>query len=232
MSWIGSIIEALNNVSDFFYDLYLDARDWPLGLDNIAWLFYGLSITFNRIAWAFYDLGTWAYDVQDRLAGILSFDEIRRQLKLYLDYAVAAWSWVTDAWLNVTDIVDDWWLARSVTIRSWIDTATQGLSELRAAWEEFRLNQLPRLEGDVATLYGRWRVFWTETLPNLVNFTQLGEWWNGKTLDIQLLINGAFTLREGMWQGWQDLRGQVAELFADPEKWLLEKIESLIVRYW
>ncbi|KKK66018.1 hypothetical protein LCGC14_2968300, partial [marine sediment metagenome] len=73
------------------------------------------------------------------------------------------------------------------------------------------------------TLRASWDNFWVTIYPGLVSFAWLTTWWNERLADVAGLIDSAFTIREGLWDGWQDVRGAVLEFFSDPLEWLWSK---------
>ena len=81
----------------------------------------------------------------------------------------------------------------------------------------------PEFTANFTNLKAAWDTFWTVTFPTLVSWAWLTTWWNSRLEDIQGLINSAFTIREGLWTGWQDWRDKVVEFFTDPLEWLLAK---------
>jgi len=44
--------------------------------------------------------------------------------------------------------------------------------------------------------------------------------------DVLDLIDSAFTLRESLWSGWQEIRDLVFEFFNDPWAWLEERFTN------
>ena len=115
--------------------------------------------------------------------------------------AVGAWAWVTNAVQNITDTIGDWWLVAQTTVQGWIAAATEGLADLKVAWS----------------------TFWSVTLPTLVDFAWLTTWWTSRLTDIGNLIDSAFTLRSGLWEGWQEARTNVSNFITTPLDWLWER---------
>lgn len=112
-----------------------------------------------------------------------------------------------DAWW---DDLAEWWQVKRAEVSSWIGIATRPLydwvNELQISINEFNI---------------RWDNFWTTTYPQLIDTTKL-----------DLSLRGLRQELEPFWEGWQDLKGKVAEFFADPEEWLYKAVDRIIERFW
>ncbi|GAI32766.1 unnamed protein product, partial [marine sediment metagenome] len=128
----------------------------------------------------------------------------------WFEFAEDAWNWVRHAWDRVTNIVDDWWLATSSTVGSWIAAATEGFDDLVEAWDTF------------------WRI----TFPTLVSFDWLDIWWDDRLTDLQALINTAIQELAPFWEGWQEIRESVLEFFSDPYQWIYDRLDEWVERFW
>jgi len=117
-------------------------------------------------------------------------------------------------------------------ILGWIDTATKGLDKLEADWSYFWDITFPEWTSQLEVIRELWIDFKKYTLPTLINVSWITDWWSGKASDIDQWIKSAFIERDSLWAGWVELKDKVTELFADPEKWLLEGIESMLTRFW
>ena len=62
--------------------------------------------------------------------------------------------------------------------------------------------------------------------------TWITTWWGERLLDVQGLIDSAFSIRTDFWAGWQDWRDKVTEFFTDPEDWLYKSLDRIIERFW
>lgn len=223
MTFMSRIIEALNDVSSFFHKTYLEVYSWVYPFWLAAGFFYQLSLIFNRLAGYFYDFNIWVDSVAVQVAKILSWDTIKGYIKSWLPALEAAVSWFSNAVTNVTSIISNWWSATSVTVQGWISAATQGLAELKVAWDQFTKVTFVNLSNLVNLVKSQWDYFTGTTLPSLVSFSSLTTWWNSRLIDVQGLMDSAFTLRQSYWDGWQDWRDKVAEFFTDPLGWLESK---------
>lgn len=65
MDFMNRIVEYLNDITDFFYDLYIECYYAYYIPNVIANLFYEICLIFNRLAWRFYDFGKWVDDIAD-----------------------------------------------------------------------------------------------------------------------------------------------------------------------
>lgn len=229
MTWI---MQRLGEISGFFYELYLDCyyAGWPLELLD-TW-FYAISRYFADLSWDFYDFNLWLDYAAGKITEILSYSDIWSYFGYWFDRAEWAWSWVTDAFWNVWNIVDDWWSSASWTVLAWIDEAVSGvrtlvdqaniwLANLQASWDDFK-GRIPTID---QVIY--WWSNWTGELLSVVN-----SWWTGTLLEVSALIDSAFIIRGDFWQGWQDWRDKVTEFFTDPEDWLYKSLDRIIERFW
>lgn len=232
MNFMGRIIDALNFISQYFYELYLDCHYAGFPLDIIAYWFYWLSTFFSDLAWAFYDFSGWVNDVATKIVEILSWSTIWSYILTYVPNLEAIRDWFYYWWDYVWGVIADWWSTTYLTVQGWIDIATEGLDALKIDWSNFWNITFPEWTGKLDNLKASWDFFWTETLPTLVSFSWLITWWDERLLDVQNLINSAFVIRDDFWRGWQDLRDDVTEFFTDPEDWLYKAFDRIIERFW
>ena len=232
MSFLNWIVEDLNSASDFFYDIYLEVQDWIWPLWLAAEFFYSLSRVFNWLAWDFSEFAGWVYDTAGRLGDILSWGNIRSLIRGWLpdlEGVVDWWSWW---WVWVGQEIDAWWSGTGTMVQGWIAAA---IAELEGAWEDwlyFWNITWPAWLAQFETLRASWDNFWAVTLPTLVTFTWLSTWWTSTMGEVQDLIDSAFTVRDSLWSGWQELRDQVVEFFTDPWAWLYNRFDDFIERFW
>ncbi len=220
MSFLNWIVDDLNSASEFFYSIYLEVLGWVWPFWLVAEFFYSLSQVFNWLAWDFADFAEWVYDTVDQLGDILSWSNIRSLIRGWLPDLEDVVDWWDRWWVWVGQEIDDWWSSVRPTVQGWIDIATQGFSELVAAWDTFWNITWPELVNKLSTLKADWDTFWTTIFPSLVDFTWLGIWWDSRVEDVLNLIDTAFVTRGQFWEGWQEIRDNVLEFFADPVEWL------------
>jgi len=208
------------SAANIFLNLALDAYDWPIVGSWLGDGFAALVDFASDCAYALWKASNWYDDTIDLLSDILSWESIKSYIRSWLSGIEAAIAWFSNAFMNVVNIVDAWWNGMQSTVQDWIDAATQGFDELKAAWDNFWTVTWPDILDDITGLKAAWDNFWTVTFPDLVSFDWLTSWWNGTLQDVQNLIDSAFTLRDTLWAGWQEVRDNVLEFFADPLEWL------------
>lgn len=232
MSWMTSIISWLKSLEGYFYDAYLEAYSWVAPFWYLAIPLLYISRGFGWLAYYFSQFNEWLYNVNIKIGQILNWDTIWSLIKSFIPNWNRIGDWFADWWSNVTDIIHNWWSETSQTVQYWIAIATEGFNELLAAWDTFQSVTWPKWIGDFNKLKSLWETFASVTLPTLVNFSWLETWWNGKLIDIQSLIDSAFTTRDAFWKDWQEWKDKISEFFADPEDWLYKAADRIIERFW
>lgn len=220
MQFMYWIIERLNDVSGFFYSLYLDVSGWGPLFWLAAVIFYQLHIVFAELAWRFMDFSAWVSDVAGKVSQILSPDAIYSYFRYWFDAAINAWDWVVNAFQTIWQTVDIWWSSTWLTVQGYIDAAISGaqalvgqleswLAVLQSAWDGFK-GMIPTID-EVISWWGNWT-------GNVLAF--VNTWWEGTIKSVQDLITTALKEAEPLWSGWQEIREQVFEFFANPVQWL------------
>lgn len=195
MTFINSIIEGLNKVSGFFYQIFLEVNSWPWPFWYVSGFFYSLHVAFAGLAWAFYYLNGWVDYLAGKVAAILTFGDIWSYFKWWFDAAVAAWNWVASAYRNVWNIVEWWWSSAKYIVLSWVDEAKRWatslfnqvnawLARLQEAWDAFKA-KLPAIEeilswfknwpGKVLATIISWGALPGKEIENLI-LSKLKEW--------------------------------------------------------
>jgi len=210
----------------------MDAYNSWLPLDWLGDALNALSTFTSRVAGYLFVASNWYEDTRVRLLELLSWSTIQGYIRNWLTGIEAAVSWFLNWWLRVGQRIDYWWLGVWSTVQDWIDAATQGLDELKAAWGNFWSTTLPDILGQLELLRANWRQFWTVTFPTLVDFTRLEIWWNGKVEDIQRLIRGAMADFDDLFTWWADFKEDVVLFFTDPWAWLYNKFDDFFERFW
>ncbi|GAI32441.1 unnamed protein product, partial [marine sediment metagenome] len=109
MGFLDDIVYFLNDVSDFFYDVYSEVLDWVYPFWHAADFFYEICWLFNDLAWAFSDFGDLIYAWEDEIADILSWSNIRSYIRGWLpnieEMVHDWWYW----WVWIEEFIDDWW---------------------------------------------------------------------------------------------------------------------------
>lgn len=232
MSFLSAIINILNDVSDWFYEIYLECfyGAWPISA--LAHLFLKMCYLFNDLAWGFSDFGSWVRDISSKIAQVLNWNTIWSSILSYVPNLIQIRDWFYSWVNNVLGLVDNWWSSVRWTVQGWIDTAVSGFRDLinqlegsftvvLEAWDSFK-GKIPTLE-EVAAWFGNW----TGEV-----FSAIDDWWSGTIGDVQALISSALIEYEPFWAGWQDWRDQVVEFFTDPLQWLYNKLDEWFERFW
>jgi len=221
--FLDSIIEWLESVADYFYDAYLEVNGWVWPFYLLAYPLYGLYWAFYMITFYFGQFNTWLDWAAKRIDTILSSWDIWSSFEPWFTAAANAWDWVVNASWNVWNIVDDWWSSAQVTVLAWINDTrlwfnallndtNSWLANLQSYWDSIAA-KIPTWD-EVVNWWGNW---WGN-VALVINV-----WWTGALLEVAGLIATAFTERESFWAGWQDFRDKVAEFFADPLEFLLNR---------
>jgi len=210
MTFMNWIIDLIWDTSEWFYEAYKEVRDWVYPFSLLEYPLYAITWNFRDLAEAFYDFSEWVEDTIDWLSSILSWSNIRQLILGWIPNleSIALWflSWVD----NIKQVISDWWAAQLPYILDYIDAAVGGLEDFIATWDNF----------------------WTVIYPSLVSFNWLTTWWNTKLLDIDALINSWFVSFTPFWEGWQEIRNEVTNFFADPLQWFYDKLDEFFERFW
>ena len=209
--------------ANVFLNLALDAYSWPIVGSWLGDGFAALVDFASECAYALWRASNWYEDTIELLQDILSWSNIRNLIRGWLEGIESALAWFSSAFSNVVAIINAWWDSVISSVQDMIDAATQGIDEVTTAWHNFWNVLLPAIYSQLELLAANWSQFWTVTFPDLVSFDWLGIWWDSRLTDISSLIDSAFTLRDGLWAGWQEIRENVLEFFADPLEWLWDR---------
>jgi len=229
MDWI---VQRLNDISGFFYDLYLDCLTAGFPLDVLATWFLYLSGWFSDLAWDFSDFGTWVNEVAAKVADMLSWTTVWSNIISIVPNLEDIRDWFYDWWVSVDLRVTTWWTTTSTTVLDWIDQAKVWaklwIDDLQdqATALGVRIADLLALIPDVSEIQ-TWFTDWTGNVSSVIT-----TWWTGALAEVSALINSAFVEREPFWAGWQDWRDKVTEFFTDPEDWLYKSLDRIIERFW
>lgn len=232
MSFMNWIIEELEDIADFFYDAYQEVKDWLPPFDLLKYPLYGIYGRFRWLAEWFTDFRDWLDWASDWIDEILSWSNIRSMIRSWLYGIENALDWFLSWTTWVGQYITDWWSGILPYILTYIDNAVEGLTDLIAAWDYFWTVTFPSWTSKLDDLRASWSNFWTITFPTLVNFTWLGIWWNSRLLEIDALISSWLTSFTPFWEGWQEIRTEVTDFFADPLQWMYSKLDEFFERFW
>ena len=208
------IIYDIRRIVKYLYQVFADmtlwcwAHDPPFGfLGDFFLEIYDLLTDLHYGLWQF------AQDYEslwEGIVGILTESDIYNLLWTWLTYAEDAWAWVLNSVQNVTDIISGWWSTILPYIIGYVDMAVEGLDWLLSMWDNF----------------------WYNTLPNLISLDWLTIWWDSKLLEVDTLIGSWLTAFSPFWEGWQEVRQEVTNFFADPLQWIYDKLDEFFERFW
>ena len=232
MWFIDNIVIYCNNISSFFYSIYLEVLGWVFPFWLVASFFYNLSTTFSALAWQFYYFGLWVDATASKLLEILSWSTIQSYITDWF-YLIGDLNTIFFYfWANVTDVINNWWSSTSLSVLDWInafsaflqsqiDVVNSWLTNLQLAWDSFK-DKIPSLD-----LIISWFSNWWGYVLNLVI-----AWGALTATQIQSLIDSAFTAYTPFWEGWLDWKDSLIEFIQDPWQWLYDRVEDLFDRFW
>ena len=186
------------------------AIDWAVSWINDVWIRAENAYSWARAAW----------DHAGELFNIMSDNLSRLREELLGRFS------------SLGGYLGDWWLARQDEIRQIV---TVSLSTIMV-----QIASLSTIMGQFRT---EWDSFTHSTLPSLVNFSWFRSWWGLGDIPHNVWWSAARRqLREETAAELQPLEDQVRssqgiislarEFFADPEQWLIDRIESMLERFW
>lgn len=212
-SWF---IWATNVLVNLAIDCYMS----PLLPDFLGDAFSSLSDFTSMVAGYLWDASKRWEEVEAAIADILSWSNIKGLIRDWLPDIDGLVAWWAHWWDSVRGVINSWWGPIWDSVTEWVEARIAGLTGIGEEWLHFWQNLWPALTDAFDKLKAAWDNFRDVTLPNLVSLPWLIEWFEGKVLEFQGLIDSAFKLREGLWEGWQDSRDNVIEFFSDPLEWL------------
>ena len=144
------------------------------------------------------------------------------------DKAVDAWYKALEVYRELQSLINtyiarayDYIDATKSYLRELINDVKAIANKVDTAWDNFRHDTLPKL------LDTQWvRDFFGRGISNI------SEWWAARRGEIDSRLDAEIDpVREEVnkHSSWLDL---IKDLFTDPEKWLLDRIESMIARFW
>jgi len=232
MSFTDRIFSLVWDISGYFYDAYLEVRDWTWPLSYLQYPMYALYSAFLELLSPVANLGNWISGIEDQVSSFLDQSEILELLGTWINYAEDAWSWIEDAVPIIWYHVGSWWESMSLTVEGWIQAAKDyaldlvfdlqlQLWTLVGNWDDFWTTTLPSLISDLGGLRSAWESFTSSTLPGLATWTGVGDL-------VETTIRSFFPFYDELVSLW----GEIREFASDPEAYLLAKIELLLIRYW
>jgi len=218
-----AIAETLYIIYVWLFYRYIEFNTFPYPLSYLSTPFQRLADFFYTLCARFYDFDLWVSSVADKLSRVFDINQIIAYVQTWIDKATNSWDWVVNAWSNVIEIVDSWWLNAQSTINYLIDQASQFVlarvndlsnivSSIVTWWNDFK-SKVPTLD-ELLSWFSNW---WDNVLTNI------SQWWKERLIDISSLFNSWLLSLSPMWEGWQDVRQSVFAFINDPFKWLLDR---------
>ena len=232
MSFISWSITQLNNASNFFYDLYLEAFHSAIIPKGIANSFYQICLVFNELAWSFYDLGSWLSWLKSQVDNMLSWESIRNMIRKWLPGLETMIAWFSSWTAQIGQQIAAWWQTIAPVVQAWIQQAMSGMSslinqlqasfiQLKAAWDQFS-SKLPTID-ELITWFGRrWE--------SILQWLQANNFITSFQVDslINSMLKTWFPFYDDLVRIWQD----IIDFFTDPQKWIYERLDDFFERFW
>lgn len=220
MWFLDLIVTYCNNISSFFYSLYLEVRSWWIPASYSAVIFLQLSWMFSYLAWDFYYFNQWVDSTARKLLDILSWSTIKSFILSWLPSLQDAVNWFLARLSWFTTEVTNWWNGTKAIVQGWIDTAKQFLqtqinslstllANLQAAWNEWQL-KIPSFN-EIWSWFTNW---WNNTLARIITWGAL------TALQINTLIDSNIKSWFPFYESLSQLWSKVAEFITDPLTWL------------
>lgn len=223
MAFMDWIVTKLYEAAQFFNDLWYECYSAFYVPDIIGDLFFELYLIFNRLARQFSDFSDWVDDIAYKITTFFSELDLEAWFQQWETRILDSWDWVTSAWDNVTNIIEEWWLYIAPTVRGWIDSAVAGFgslidqvsAEVTELWEtvESFIGRLPSID----EMWGWFTNWWANIL------TPLTSWWNEQLKQLDRLINDTIAVWFPWYENLVEIKDKLFEFFTDPLEWLLDK---------
>lgn len=210
MKWVDNIFSFVWDISDWFLDAYLEVSGWIWPFNHLKYPLYGLYKVFWGLLNPIAHFGAWARDIWLKVEDIISEWDIWSILSVPIRWAEDAWNWVRYAWINVLNLIGDWWGSTSCIVLGWIDVAKQWLSD--------RIEEVKALASKTSSDLSN---FFTVTLPQLVGWGELDS-----------IIISYLRTWFPMYNSFCLLWDSIEEFFADPLEWIYNRLEDFFERYW
>lgn len=208
---------------------WLDTLNW----DILTWHVYVGDAVESGIDWAI-DWINWGITQAESAwnKAVAAWDkavDVFWDLTATINWEVSRlWDSIGDWW----DDLGEWWSTKVTWVRGLVDAASdflkgliddvkRGLASLSVAWDNFWTTTWPQLLSDFNSLLVDVGNFFTQVLPGLATFLDISRAFEDFRLEWKDLFN--------FWEGFKDT---IVAFFEDPEKWLLDKIETMLARFW
>ena len=132
MSFMIWIIEELIAIQEFFYDAYLEVRDWVWPFYYLQYPLYGLYGSFYWLEDGFYEFYQWLLWAADKLDDIFSWAYLKALIGSWLYGIEEALDWFQNWGYWVGQYILSWYATVLDDILAYIDLAVEGLASLVA----------------------------------------------------------------------------------------------------
>jgi len=219
----GAILNAVNNILDWTYQIYTDISGWVWPFSGIAPAVYWVYSAIADLGWGLYDLFAWVNDVQAKIGSGIDWGIIWGNILSYIPNINDMSDWFGDWAGNVASAIAGWWSATSATVQGWItasmeaaldliDTISVSIAALQESWDGFS-GTIPTITEIIA-----WWGNWTGSVTSAIN-----TWWATKLLDVQELINTAIKVALPFYDDLVNIWGDIKSFFVNPLDYLWER---------
>ena len=212
------------SLHDWLLGLNFQIFSWTLSIGD--WIEYAIDWAIIQVNWV------WVW-----------IDWLWAQLELVPDK-------IAQSWANTAASILHWAAQLSATIYTEVGKVQAGLTALQswvtsawAAWSAQLNDWVAALLAPLQAAAAAWEQFKSSTLPGLLSFSWFTGWWGstGITFDSWWQVTrsnladdtelGIAPIREEV-QRHSDWLDGIKGLVADPEAWLLARLEDMVVRFW
>lgn len=212
-SWLRLLLDRLN------WDIFV----WKVYVGDtvegaIDWVIDKINLVLD-IGYLAYDRATSAWDKAVQLAGDLRtmvYREVQNILARISTWWDQLYTWWEAKRTWIQDVID----AGIDNLRPWIDQARAAIAKVEAAWDSFRRDTLPGLI-DI----DRWTAFWGGKVATA------SDWWAARRQQVSDMIDTVVAPVRSEVNKHSEKLDLLKDLMTDPERWLLDRLESMIARF-
>jgi len=225
-NFMAGIVHHLTAAQSWFIVAFREASGWVWPFNLLAAPLDWIRYSFGWLAYHFSNFSTWVSAITAKAATILSSFDIMELLKPVSQKVEMLVNWFSNLDFLIRQAITTWWASALLTVNTLINTAVQGIRTL----VDNVNTELVKLKGQVAGMLEdlpnidaviAWWSNWSGQLLAFVN-----NWWDGKLLDVQRLINDTIKVWLPFYDSLEELWGSVAEFITNPLDWLESKFTS------
>jgi len=232
IGWIDSIFSFVWDISDWFYNAYVEVSSWWVVGPLFGTILLNVSDTFGSLLTPIAHFSEWADDVATKAQGILTSGAVSGLIEGWFPWLGDIGEWFIDRWSWFRQLAGEWWATTKPIVLGWIDIATEGFNNLIVAWDEFWKITFPQWTSKLEVLGSDVSDFFTNTLPTLFDVKYAFEWWVAKYQARQIYVDELLADQGEKTVGWEDIRDSVLLLFSDPINWIkCYVIEPIITHF-